>query len=183
MVRVETIWNNFNRQLKSFILSKVHDPLLADDILQEAFVKIHLNMNSLKDETKLKPWIYSITRNLIADHFRMNPKTNRSLLTETSEQDENIGSDQMDEAIQDMINMLKDLPAGYCEALCMTELEGLSVKEYSIKAKISYPAAKSRVLRSRKALKDLLMNCCHYQFDTYGTVFDISPKCCCCCDS
>ena len=55
-------------------------------------------------------------------------------------------------------------------------------KEYAVKAGISYSGAKSRVQRARIMLKDMLMQCCHYQFDKYGTVFDIQQKCRCCCD-
>jgi len=78
---------------------------------------------------------------------------------------------------------MDDLPPENCEALCMTEIEGLSQIEYAQKVGISYAAAKSRVQRSRKMLRDMLMNCCHYQFDKYGTVLDITPNksCCCCC--
>ncbi len=86
----------------------------------------------------------------------------------------------MDEAVQDMIGMMNDLPPEYCEALCLTELEGLSQKEYAEKIGIPYSSAKSRVQRSRILLKDMLMRCCHYEFDKYGTILSISQNCCCC---
>jgi RNA polymerase sigma-70 factor (ECF subfamily) len=86
----------------------------------------------------------------------------------------------MDTAVSDMIKFMNDLPADYCEALCLTELEGISQKEYALRKGISYSAAKSRVQRGRAMLKDLLLQCCHYSFDKYGTVIDIQPNCCCC---
>ena len=78
--------------------------------------------------------------------------------------------------------MMNNLPPEYCEALCLTELEGLSQKDYAEKIGISYSGAKSRVQRARKILKDMLMNCCHYEFDKYGTVIGIHPVECCCCN-
>ena len=43
---------------------------MTNDILQEVFLKIHLNLTKLKDQSKLSSWIYQITRNTINDYFR-----------------------------------------------------------------------------------------------------------------
>ena len=74
-----------------------------------------------------------------------------------------------------------EMAAEDCEALCLTELGGMSQKDYAKKTGISYSGAKSRVQRAKLKLKDLLMKCCHYQFDKYGTVIGIYPAGCCCC--
>ncbi|NQU51009.1 MAG: hypothetical protein HQ522_00565 [Bacteroidetes bacterium] len=59
----------------------------------------------------------------------------------------------------------------------------MSQKAFAEKIGITYIATKTRVHRARKKLKDLLMKCCHYQLDKYGTVIDIYPaNCCCCCE-
>ncbi len=144
-------------------------------------MRIHNHIDSLKDETRLPVWIYQITRNVIADHFRRQEKENRQLQN-LPEESETTLNEAMTEAVQDMIKMMNSLPPEYCEALCLTELEGLSQKEYAEKLGISYSGAKSRVQRARKMLRDMLMQCCHYQFDKYGTVLAISPAGCCCCE-
>jgi RNA polymerase sigma-70 factor, ECF subfamily len=180
---IETVWNEFGDGLKSFVLSKVRNDADASDILQDTYLKIHDNIHTLKDRTRIKPWIYQIARNLIVDYFRIsnkNPKA-RGILPEFN--DSSNYSKVMDIAINDMIKMMDEMSPEYCEALCLTEIEGLSQKEYAEKKGLSYSAAKSRVQRARLMLKDLLLKCCHYQFDRYGTVFDIQPKCCCCCDT
>ena len=66
----EDIWLNFGNKLKSFIKSKVQNETIAEDILQETFIKIHSNIDKLEDNTKIQAWVYQITRNVIADHFR-----------------------------------------------------------------------------------------------------------------
>jgi RNA polymerase sigma-70 factor, ECF subfamily len=179
--KIEVIWSDFRDRLRSFVLSKISDKAAAEDIVQEVFIKIHLKMNTLQDDQKLKPWLYQITRNLIADHYRNLKKENRYTAAEQEAEEDPADKKLMEEATQDMITMMDDLPAEYCEALCLTELKGLSQKEYAIKAGIPYSSAKSRVQRSRRLLKDMLMQCCHFQFDTYGTVLSISPNHCCCC--
>ena len=178
---MEQLWNEFSSGLKLFILSKVGNESDASDILQETFLKIHAHIHTLKDQSRLKPWIYQIARNGITDYFRSigrNRKTGEipeelSLLS---------SSDQiMDKAIGDMIGMMEELSPEFCEALCLTEIEGMSQKEYAAMKGLSYSGAKSRVQRAKVTLKDMLLKCCHYQFDRYGTVIDIHTKYCCCC--
>lgn len=177
---IEELWLKLGNKLKAFILSKVHDETIADDILQEVFLKIHSKIDTLNDDTKIQSWIYQITRNLVVDHFRAIKKDSRKL-PYLFENEEDSSNELMVETLQDMTKMINDLPQEYCEALCLTELGGMSQKAYAIKIGISYSGAKARVQRAKKKLKDLLMKCCHYQFDKYGTVIGIYPANCCCC--
>ncbi|MDO9511093.1 MAG: RNA polymerase sigma factor SigZ [Bacteroidales bacterium] len=178
---MEEIWLKFENKLRAFILSKVHDKYVADDLLQEVFIRIHANMDKVNDRTKLQSWIFQICRNIIVDHYRSHQKEQKSKSLAFEGEYEETATDFMSEALEDMIKMMSDLPPEYCKALCLTELEGLSQKDYADKIGISYSGAKSRVQRARKMLKDLLMNCCHYEFDKYGTVIGIYPAHCCCC--
>lgn len=175
------LWDQFSSGLRSFVFSKVKNDADTDDIMQNVFLKIHDNLHSLKDALKIKSWIYQITRNLIFDYLRIKKRV-PEIMELKSELTNNPANRYMETAINDMIKMMDELPAEYCEALCMTEIEGLSQKVYAERKGLTYSAAKSRVQRARILLKDLLLQCCHYQFDKYGTVFEIQPKCCCCCD-
>jgi len=56
----------------SFIIKRVRDKMLAEDIFQETFFKV---IRSLKgglynEEDKFLPWVMRISRNMIIDHFR-----------------------------------------------------------------------------------------------------------------
>ena len=177
---IEELWLKLENKLKAFILSKVHDESIADDILQEVFIKIHSKIDTLHDDTRIQSWIYQITRNLIVDHFRSTKKDKLKYIYPV-ENEEDSPNEFMVETLQDMAKMIDDLPPAYCEALCLTELGGMSQKAYANQIGISYSGAKARVQRARKMLKDILMKCCHYQFDKYGTVIGIYPADCCCC--
>lgn len=179
-VNAAEAWIGLKDKLRNFIHRQVRDEELTNDLLQEIFIKIHASIDSVKDNTKLQSWIYSIANHLVADHFR---EKQRQLPVPAVNlvQEEEMQLDYMAEALSDMAKMMDEMPAVYCEALCLTELGGLSQKEYAKRAGISYSGAKSRVQRGKAMLKDLLMRCCHYEFDRYGTVLDIHPKHCCCC--
>lgn len=182
-ITIEKIWNRFNGKLKAFIMGKVKDSVITDDLLQEVFIKIHRQIGQLKDENKIQAWVYQVARNTMYDYFRKPGQKNDLTIEEIDLAEEATDNDYMSETIEDMVHMMSNMPAEYCDVLCLTELGGMSHKEYAAKKGISLSAAKTRAFRARIMLKDMLMKCCHYQFDKYGTVFNIQPAgCCCCCD-
>ncbi len=64
---LELIWNDFHKELEGFIYRRIKEREVTKDILQDIFVKIHNNVDTLEDQSKLSSWIYQITRNTIND--------------------------------------------------------------------------------------------------------------------
>jgi RNA polymerase sigma-70 factor (ECF subfamily) len=176
----ESLYRTFQERLRRFILKRVHDSAAADDILQDVFVKIHTRADTLQDETKLESWIFQITRNTIIDHYRSQGKTD-SLDSSIDPAQE----DPLDEAHQRLATTVRSfidqLPPLYRDALVLVEYEGMSQSAVAAKFGISLSGAKSRVQRARAMLRDLLMQCCHFEFDQYGTVMDYHSHSCTCC--
>jgi len=164
------------------------DSSLADDILQEVFIKIHENIHSIKDDTKICNWVYQIARNTINDHYRKQKMVLSDIQDVTDEElsalfdmerkSENYQIEKLASGLQEIIN---SLPEKYAQALKLVEFEGLSQNQLAKELNISVSGAKSRVQRGRLMLKDTLMNCCHYEFDKYGTIISYHPISCCCC--
>lgn len=174
------LWVRFSDSLRRFIVSRVKDEALADDLLQEVFIRIHSKIDDLRDEDKVQAWVYQVARNIIYDHFRKTTLETNTEIPEVMDQEPETDEAMMT-TMRDMVLFMEELPEQDCQALCQVEFEGISIKEYAQNAGISYTAAKSRVTRARYKLSDLLLNCCHYEFDKYGTVISYHPiKCCCC---
>jgi RNA polymerase sigma-70 factor (ECF subfamily) len=77
--------------------------------------------------------------------------------------------------------MIESLEPIYRDALILTELEGWSQKQLAEKAGISLSGAKSRVQRAKEKLKEVIFNCCTYEFDKYGNIISAKKnlsKCC-----
>jgi len=70
----EYIWKEYHARLHSFILSRLGKASVADDVLQEVFMRIHSQIDTLKDCGKIRGWIYQITRNAIIDYYRAQKK-------------------------------------------------------------------------------------------------------------
>ena len=81
-----------------------------------------------------------------------------------------------------LTEMINALPEKYAQALNMVEIGGLSQVQLAKELNVSVSGAKSRVQRGRRLLKDSLLECCHYEFDRYGTIISYHSKSCCVCN-
>lgn len=178
--RTEKIWTEFSNQLRSFILHHISDISTADDILQDVFIKIHSQIDTLRDDMKIRAWVYQIARNTIIDYYRKR-KVNVENLDTINKVDDNFNDSPAQEIALGLEEMVNDLPEKYAQALILTEFQGLTQKDLAKKIGLSVSAAKSRVQRARAILKDSLMKCCHFEFDCFGTIIDYHPITCCCC--
>ncbi|WP_439128393.1 sigma factor, partial [Polaribacter sp.] len=68
------VWIKYNLDLKRFIISKVKNETIADDILQDTFIKIHTKLHTLKDTSKIKSWCFTVARNSILDYWKNTKK-------------------------------------------------------------------------------------------------------------
>ena len=178
-LNLETIYQQFREPLKAFISKRIHNEALAEDMVHDVFVKIHSRIESLKEPDKLPAWIYQIARNSIIDSYRKGELISSSDLSEV-EQNEVVQPPQdLNRVVRSMI---EKLPAQDKEILLLSDFDGFKQADIAKRLGISLSGAKSRVQRARKKLKELLLECCHFEFDRYGTVFDYHPKNCtkCC---
>lgn len=176
---IENIWKEFHGNLKFYIKKRVNDDFDAEDILQEVFIKIHNRIDTLKDTEKIHGWVYQITRNTIIDFYRK--RKNGSGLSDENFVEHEFEPDPNKEFQKDILETINKLPEIYRDALIKTEYQNLTQKELAEELGISLPGVKSRVQRARNMLRDVLMQCCHIEFDKYGTIIDYHAHTCCCC--
>jgi RNA polymerase sigma-70 factor (ECF subfamily) len=172
---LETIYEDFHSQLYHFILGRVPDADTADDILQDVYLKIHSNIDELRESDRLQSWIYQITRNAISDYYRrVRPQEE---LPESLASPPSAEPDVLSELTASVKGMLNCLPDKYRQALELTELQGLSQVELASRLNITVSGAKSRVQRAREKLKEAFLDCCHFEFDRLGRVIDYESNC------
>jgi RNA polymerase sigma-70 factor (ECF subfamily) len=174
MELLDQIWRDYHRGLLGFIRRRVGAADLAEDILQDVFVKAHSRLNTLADADRIQSWLYQIARNTIIDYHRTR-KSAEPLPNEMAQRAEHSdeGWRELGKCVLPMIEML---PKGYREALLLSEIDGLPLKEVAQRLNISLPGAKSRVQRGRERLKNIFLDCCHFKFDCRGKPIDWSPK-------
>lgn len=174
-ISTKTIWEDFRGSLKGFVLKRVQNEQDTEDILQDVFCKIHDNIGTLKDENKLRSWIFQIARNAIIDYYRSR-KTTEELNDTAHKVEDETPSDVTPEISSCVRTIVDGLPDKYREAIDLTEIKGLTQKEMAENLGLSLSGAKSRVQRARVKLKEELLECCHFEFDRRGKVLDYQPK-------
>jgi RNA polymerase sigma-70 factor, ECF subfamily len=172
---LEQIWTEFSDRLRLFIRRRVADDAVADDILQDVFMRIYTQLGSLRDMSRLESWVYQIARNAIIDHYRSRGDDNEipESIAAPEAWEEATAATSLAPSVTAFLDCLPDK---YREALLLTELKGLTQKEASEKLGISLSGAKSRVQRARDQLRDLILDCCHVELDRAGRITDYYPR-------
>ena len=69
---LETLVKRHKDRIYTFIISKVRNQELAEDIFQDVFFKVikSLQKGKYNEEGKFLPWVMRIAHNLVIDHFR-----------------------------------------------------------------------------------------------------------------
>jgi RNA polymerase sigma-70 factor (ECF subfamily) len=168
----EQAWTEFHDGLHGFLLRRVRDPDVADDLLQDVFLKVHTQLAGLRDPGRLHPWMYRVARNAIADHFRA--RRDATPLSEALPAPER-ERDAVAELAPCIRALVSRLPSADREALELTDLGDLTQTELAHRLGISPSGAKSRVQRARTRLKEAVLACCAVYLDATGSVDDYAP--------
>ena len=182
-ISTEDIWRELSDRLRQFILSKISSSADAEDVLQGVFVRIHENLDKLRDEQRLDSWVFQITRNAIVDFFRRGEKQeilkDPAWISEFSVQTD---EENVNYAIAKCLaSMLALLPEDQKRAVRMYEMEELSQKDIAERESISLSGAKSRIQRGRKKLQEILRDSCLFELDKLGNVVrcELRPEASC----
>lgn len=167
----EKIWQEYHSSLRAFVKRRVSDDAAVEDILQNIFLKMHAGLEYLRDDAKLRSWLYQIARNAIVDYFR-GRKPTVAVLDELPEPENEPGDKAVRELSECLRPLIELLPDTYREAIILSELQGFTQKDVAKAQGISLSGAKSRVQRGRALLKKMLSECCLFEFDHQGRLID-----------
>src|SRR5699024_8785416 len=126
--------------LYAFVLSRVRNHALAEDLTQEILIKVVRNQAKLRDADRLEAWVFRIARNRIHDHFRASRGESEPFeenvhgrIEQGDRQHEALEAEEVKlrSTLREYIRRVVDeLPAHYRDALLATEFEGLSQVAY-----------------------------------------------------
>lgn len=153
----------------NLILSMLGDASDAADSTQEVFLKAFRGIRAFRQGSSLKTWLYRIAIREALNHrrwFKRHLQRNVSIDVEPEAghasidvEDlgptpfEQLATHEIQAAVQ---NALSQVPEVFRSAVILRDLEGLSYEEIAEVLECSVGTVKSRILRGRRALKDLL---------------------------
>jgi RNA polymerase sigma factor, sigma-70 family len=158
------------RRLRSYLRRHVRDAAVAEDLLQEVFVKALASIRAKRVPKNLTGWLYAAARTTAVDYYRSVRPPNAELDdTMSNVETEN---EQLHQELATCLRPLAQLlPPIYRDTLLATDFEGESMQSLAAKHGLSVSAIKSRASRARAMLRDKLLECCHVEISN-GTVTD-----------
>lgn len=148
-------------RLLSFILSKVSDRALAEDILQESLLKALNGLSGLEDEEKILSWFYRIVRNKITDHYRRSNTESKYLEKYAVEEAIFYESEEEEKTVcQCFKNILPVLKPEYTLLIKEMELGDEQPEQVADRLGITKNNLKVRRHRARRQLHDQLEEAC-----------------------
>jgi RNA polymerase sigma-70 factor (ECF subfamily) len=172
----DAIWTHLSSDLRRFIRRRVSDDHVSDDLLQETFVRVHRNVGAIQEADRLAAWVYQIARNVIHDHHRKSAKEAVALADDPIDEGDDRLSSLKSRAGEWLDEMIRQLPEAYQEAVRWSELDEISQQEVADRLGLSLSGAKSRIQRGRAMLKEILDECCHFEFDQRGNLMGCDPR-------
>jgi RNA polymerase sigma-70 factor (ECF subfamily) len=154
------------QRIFSFILSKVLDREVAEDIFQDTFIKVinTLKKGAYNEEGKFLPWVMRIAHNLIIDHFRRNKRLPKFNNTDDFDIFDVLSDDMLSvenqiiksQILEDVRNLIEELPEDQKEVLLMRMYRDMSFKEIAENTDVSINTALGRMRYALINLRKLI---------------------------
>jgi RNA polymerase sigma-70 factor (ECF subfamily) len=191
---------HYNAPVYGLILSMLGDSSDAADGTQEVFLKAFRGIRNFRQGSSLKTWLYRIAIREALNHkrwFKRHSQKNISIDAEPAEgcahiEIEDLGATPFEQLAAHEIQIavqgaLDHVPDVFRSAVVLRDIEGLSYEEVAEVLECSIGTVKSRILRGRRALKEILepllaehaaitSNIGHAATTSHGAVAEPQPK-------
>ena len=160
---------HYHAPVFNLILGMLGDPTDAADGTQEVFLKAFKGIRQFRRGSSLKTWLYRIAIREALNHrrwFKRHVQKNVSIDVEPDDGQARIEIEDLQATPFDQLasreiqavvqQALGRVPGVFRSAVILRDLEGLSYEEVAEVLECSVGTVKSRILRGRRALKDLL---------------------------
>ncbi|MGZ7041774.1 MAG: RNA polymerase sigma factor [Thermoanaerobaculia bacterium] len=151
-----------HRQFLAFLERRVGDRALAEDILQDAFVRSLEKGDDIRDESSAVAWFYRMLRNSVIDHYRRMGTRSRGLEALAAEL-KNATSPPpkvADEICACVSELAATLKPEYALAIQRVDVDELPVHGFAAETGITANNAAVRLSRAREALRKQVKASC-----------------------
>jgi len=165
-------WNRFEPELRGYLTRQLQDGRLAEDLLQDVFVKAIAEGAGFCSLENPRAWLFRVTRNQLIDSLRRN-KNMIELSDDLAEVVEEIPAVETLSAC--LPRALETLNEQDRDVITRCDLNGMNQSDYANIRGISLSGAKSRIQRARQRLKAQLNEVCQVSFNDSGDVCCFVP--------
>ena len=163
-------WGKHEAELRGFLTRQSANPVQAEDILQETFLRAVSEGAKFCSLANPRAWLFRVARNQFIDQScRSDSKYNTEEIPENlpDDSDEIPAIKTLDVCLPKALTKLNKEDR---EAIERCDLEGERQSQFAEDKGLSLAGAKSRIQRARKRLKSELIELCKVNFDENGNV-------------
>jgi RNA polymerase sigma-70 factor (ECF subfamily) len=149
----ETLYARHRGALYRFVLRSLKDRAVAEELFQEAWIRVIDARGRYAPSAKFTTWLYTIAHNLMVDHWRRKGLVLVELNDEHASPDNPVRQVEARQSAARFLQALEALPPAQREAFLLYEEGGLSVAEIAAATGTNEEAAKSRLRYATAKLK------------------------------
>lgn len=166
------LFDRYHRRAFAVAMGVVKNPEDAQDVVQEAFVKVHRHLGNFQGNSSFYTWLYRITMNLAIDHTRRRKNAKNVDFDDAIKHGEEVedpgnlrpsltGADpsqgvERKEIAKQIQAALSTLPEYHQQVILLRELEGRSYEEIAKIMKIPKGTVMSRLFHARRKMQEVL---------------------------
>ncbi len=160
---LEELLDSYSDMVMTLCARVIGDPVLAEEAVQDVFVKVHKNLKGFKAQSSLKTWIYSIAYRTAIDYTRRRKRYSGGAV-EISEiqyatDAENAQTSMENRESKEWLHRgIAKLPAELKGIIKLYYLEEKNIKEVSEITGLTESNVKTKLFRARKRLFVILEN-------------------------
>jgi len=166
-------WHHHEGELRRWLIARLGNSVDAEDLLQDVFEKAMLQGKRFCSVKNARAWLFRVARNALIDRYRM--QRDQVELPDDLSFDEP-ESDAVEDLSECLPRVLSELSDEDREVITLCDLDGISQQRYAQMKGVSLAAAKSRIQRARKRMRQRLESGCQVKFDETGSVCCFVPR-------
>lgn len=145
-------YERYRGVLYGYCVRILDNPSLAEDAVQETFLKLRTQGNGIADGGALRPWLYRVARNEALGMIRRRRTCGTVDMDSVWDEETPQSALERKDAAEVVQSVLAALKVEYRDVIILREFEGLSYEEIAAVTGDSESSVKSRLFKARKAL-------------------------------
>lgn len=149
------LYLRYQKQLLLFCVRLLNDEQMAEDAVQNVFVKLQTDHTAIRNVESVKSWIYTVARNEAFGELRRKKgeALNEEIIWQGELPDDQLAKKDRKEIVKIALNLLHPT---FREVIILREYEQLSYAEIVQITGATMPTVKTRLFKARKALIEKL---------------------------
>lgn len=150
----QALYNHFAPRMLGLCFRYCDDAGDAEDVLQDAFIRIFRYIGTFNGEGSLDGWVRRIVVNTALNHLKKISQTRfQADVDELPEGDQPAVAAASTLELEELLCLIRSLPAGYRAVFNLYEIEGFSHAEIAELMGVSVNTSKSQLMKARRMLQ------------------------------